>query len=492
MFSHLDIEHFLARIKSVNILVIGDVMLDRYLFGHSERISPEAPIPVVSVGREEFRLGGAANVANNLAAIGCKVQLVSVVGRDTDGDTLRRQSCQVGIDVRGLVTAEERMTTVKTRVIAGSQQLLRIDQESTQDVTGEDARQLLAYVEEVLPGINGVILSDYCKGVLTSNFLGQVLKKCQTCGCPVVVDPKRTDWQAYAGATVLTPNLKELTQATGVKVGSADSLIAAATIAMSFISTSALLVTRGKDGMTLFEEDLSLDIAAENREVFDVSGAGDTVSAFIAAGLSCGLSLERSVKLANMAAGIAVSKIGTATVSGEELKLQAFKLRPADLEYSGKLFERQDLAILLDDARKEGRRVVFTNGCFDLLHAGHVKYLQQAKQLGDLLVLGLNSDASVRRLKGEKRPLLAQNERAQLLSALDCIDYLCIFDDDTPYELIRLLRPQVLVKGGDYTDKEVVGRDLVESDGGQVVLIDMVAGRSTSHIIDEVLTRYRD
>jgi D-beta-D-heptose 7-phosphate kinase/D-beta-D-heptose 1-phosphate adenosyltransferase len=483
------IDGFLQLVKEKKILVVGDLMLDQYLFGDSERISPEAPIPVVGVVREESRLGGAANVANNLISLGCRVGVAAVVGDDVAGAQLQQLFEERGIAASGVFSARERMTTIKTRVLSAGQQMLRIDREDAQPLSVALEKALFERVAREIETSDAVILSDYLKGVLTETLLARIIALCRERQCPVVIDPKRSDWSVYRGATVLTPNLKELQRAVAApaKVAELEEAICAAQLQ---VPDSVLLVTLGKDGMRLVGQGQDVHIHAEAKEVFDVSGAGDTVTALLAAGLACGYSLTQAAELANTAAGIVVGKVGTATVECDELRLSALNRNRRQADFSGKLFCRDELALLLDSLRKKGMTIVFTNGCFDLLHAGHVKYLQQARGLGDLLVLGLNSDTSVRRLKGEKRPLLSQDERAQLLSALDCVDFLCLFDEDTPYELIRTLHPQILVKGGDYADKEVVGSDLVVADGGSVELIEFVPGRSTSLIIDDILARY--
>jgi len=334
-----------------------------------------------------------------------------------------------------------------------------------------------------------LLLSDYLKGVLTDRVLGKIIQLAGKYSCQVIVDPKGKDFSCYKGASLLTPNQKEAESAAGIKIYNDESLQVVGGYLDQEFELGALLITQGSGGMSLFTGSCSEHFSADAREVYDVSGAGDTVLSLCAAGLAAGLSVSATAELANLAAGIVVGKVGTATVTSAELLVEALK---NDRNLHSKILSRKRLASVLDGHRCAGQKIIFTNGCFDLLHAGHVKYLQKARELGDLLVLGLNSDQSIRRLKGEKRPLLQQTERAQILSALDCVDYVTIFSEDTPLELIHLIRPDVLAKGGDYTAAEVVGREFVESYGGELILLEFEAGKSTTNIIDEVLMRYRE
>lgn len=482
-------QHFTA-IANIKVLVIGDLMLDKYIWGKTSRISPEAPVQVVEVERDELRLGGAGNVVNNLLSLGCRVTVASVIGDDDDGRKLLSMLTQQGINVEGIICSPQRTTSRKSRVLAGHQQMLRIDRETPGEISTEEQSVLLEYVKAQLPEVGAVLLSDYLKGVLTPELLQQIIKMGRQAKVPVIVDPKGTDFSRYRGASLLTPNRREAEVATGIQIMDDATLLKAGNKLLCEQQLDALVLTRSEEGMSLFAADGSVEhLPTEAREVFDVSGAGDTVIAVIGAALAVGASLIDAAKLANLAAGIVVGKLGTSTVTTTEI-INDYVRR--NRRTHGKILPRDELAILLESLRADGKQIVFTNGCFDLLHAGHVKYLQQARNLGDLLVLGLNSDASIRRLKGPKRPLLDETERAQILAALDCIDYLAIFDEDTPLELLHELRPKILVKGGDYLPDEVVGKELVESYGGRVELIKFVDGKSTTNIIDKVLSRYRD
>ncbi|MDB4470692.1 bifunctional D-glycero-beta-D-manno-heptose-7-phosphate kinase/D-glycero-beta-D-manno-heptose 1-phosphate adenylyltransferase HldE [Deltaproteobacteria bacterium] len=483
-------QQIFAKIANTKVLVVGDLILDKYIWGKTSRISPEAPVQVVEVERDELRLGGAGNVVNNLLSFGCQVSVASVVGADEDGQKLLDLLAQAEVDIAGIQQSLQRTTSRKSRVLASHQQMLRIDRESTEEISKQEQHLLLDYVSKQLPQVGAVLLSDYLKGVLVPELLQQIIALCSAEKIPVIVDPKGIDFSRYRGATLLTPNRREAEVATGIVINDDATLFKAGTALLNEQQLDALILTRSEEGMSLFSAEGSIEhLPTEAREVFDVSGAGDTVVAMIGAALAVGAELSVAARLANLAAGIAVGKLGTSTVTAVEIiNDYARRNRQSD----NKILPRVELTVLLDSLRTEGKKVVFTNGCFDLLHAGHVKYLQQARNLGDLLVLGLNSDNSIRRLKGPKRPLLEEGERAQILAALDCIDYLTIFDEDTPLELLQQLRPQILVKGGDYLPDEVVGKQLVESYGGRVELIQFVDGKSTSNIIDKVLSAYRD
>ncbi len=476
--------------SSLSCLVVGDLMLDEYLWGKAERISPEAPVQVVDVQREDLRIGGAGNVANNLRALGCRVTVASVIGSDQNGQILLDAFNNSAITIDGVIKDQTRCTGKKTRVMAANQQIVRIDRESREALAKAAEQELCNWLSASIPDFRVVLISDYMKGVLTSNVLSVIIETARGNNIPVLVDPKGFDFSKYKGATCLTPNRKEAEAASGIVVDSDENLQKAAEAIIATASLDNLLITRSEAGMSLFNSvGHAVHIPTVAREVFDVTGAGDTVLAMLGFGLASGLQLSDAATLANIAAGIAVGKLGTSVVTPDEISA-AIAVRQGGNE--AKLKQRKHLAVIIESERNRGKRVVFTNGCFDLLHAGHVKYLQAARQLGDMLVLGLNSDASVRRLKGAKRPLIGEEERAHILSALDCIDHVCLFDEDTPLELITALKPQILVKGGDYTPEGVVGKELVESWGGHVELIPFVDGKSTTNIIEKVLERYTE
>lgn len=487
--NRLEIERFLTELTKFKVLVVGDLMLDEYIWGKVERISPEAPVQVVDVRRDDLRLGGAGNVINNLVALGAAVRVVSVLGDDADARLLLQQLGELGVDTTGVVLAPGRVTSRKTRVLASNQQIVRIDRETRATITADHERVLVGHIRSALSDCRVILVSDYLKGVLSEGLLQEIIRCGRTAGVPVVVDPKGDDYRKYRGASVLTPNRKEAQTASGVMIQDEASLCLAGRTLCESLNLDALVLTRSEEGMSLFYRGgREIHMPTEAREVFDVSGAGDTVLSVIGLGLATGLSLEDAARISNIAAGIVVGKVGTSTVApGEILESVGRRHKDSDL----KIHDCRMLAKILDERRARGEQIVFTNGCFDLLHVGHVKYLQAARKLGDLLVLGLNSDASIRRLKGEKRPLIGQEERAHILAALDCIDYVVVFDEDTPLDLISSLRPDILVKGGDYTPEGVVGKDLVESWGGRVELIQFVDGKSTTNIIEKILQSYQ-
>jgi D-beta-D-heptose 7-phosphate kinase/D-beta-D-heptose 1-phosphate adenosyltransferase len=482
------VETLFAHSSEIRCLVIGDLMLDEYLWGKAERISPEAPVQVVDVIREELRLGGAGNVVHNLAALGADVSVCSVVGDDQNGRELLGQFCHHHIDTRAVFQDPARRTSRKTRVVAAHQQIVRIDRESREAVPPAVEQQLCEWIADHAGEYTVIVLSDYNKGVLTPAVIASAIATAAVTGIPVLVDPKGTDFSRYGGATLLTPNRKEAEAASGIAITDTASLAEAAEVIMAATGLKHLLITRSEEGMSLFSQSGEVvHIPTVAREVFDVSGAGDTVLATLAVGIASGFSMAEAAHLANVAAGIAVGKLGTSIVTPQEI-IDTVSLAHKDSHV--KIKSLDVLTALIAAEKQRGKRVVFTNGCFDLLHAGHVKYLQHARNLGDLLILGLNSDASVRRLKGPKRPLIDQEERAHLLAALDCINYVVVFDEDTPLELIIALKPHILAKGGDYSLDGVVGREFVESYGGRVELITFVDGKSTTNIIERILELY--
>ena len=482
------VESLFRRTGSLRCLVIGDLMLDEYLWGRTERISPEAPVQVVDVIREELRLGGAGNVVNNLAALGVQVAVCSVVGEDSNGRALLDDFARRGIAADAIFRDPARHTSRKTRVVASHQQIVRIDRESRDPLPAEVEQDVCNWIAANAASCGVILLSDYHKGVLTPLVIETAVRAARAAGIPVLVDPKGTDFSRYRGATLLTPNRKEAEAAAGIPIRDSDSLLQAAEIIMEKAGLEHLLITRSEEGMSLFSRDGEpVHIPTVAREVFDVSGAGDTVLAALAVGIAAGMDIAEAARLANIAAGIAVGKLGTSTVSPDEI-IGAVSLAHSDSD--SKIKNRDVLAGIIALEKAKGKKVVFTNGCFDLLHAGHVKYLQKARSLGDLLILGLNSDASIRRLKGENRPLIGEEERAHIMAALNCIDYVVIFEEDTPLELITAIKPHILAKGGDYTIEGVVGREVVESYGGRVELVSFVDGKSTTNIIERILERY--
>lgn len=465
-------------------LVIGDLMLDRYLIGEVERISPEAPVPVVLLKQENERAGGAANVAANLSLLGIRTTMAGIIGDDAEGRALLDMLRELNID-SAIVTSQQRPTVTKTRILGGHQQMMRLDKESRLAFTESENNALHEQVSQAIaqkPDV--IILSDYAKGVLSDALCQAVIAQAKALGIPVLVDPKGRDYTKYQGATALTPNKKETSEACGIDAMDTDRLLQAAADLRDHLGLKFLAVTRGEEGISLLEQNEAIHIPAAAKQVFDVSGAGDTVIATLAAGLVHGLSHRQAFELANIAAGIVVGKVGTVPVNREELLAEL--ISQDSVEQADKICELETLLGRVRQWRQQKKRIVFTNGCFDLLHAGHVTYLEAARKTGDKLILGLNTDRSVSALKGPSRPVIHEADRARVLAALEAIDAVILFDEDTPLQLIDAIRPDVIVKGSDYSEDQVVGGKEVKSWGGKVALIDIVPGRSTSNIIEKL------
>jgi D-beta-D-heptose 7-phosphate kinase / D-beta-D-heptose 1-phosphate adenosyltransferase len=462
----------------IPVLVIGDVMLDRHIHGHVRRISPEAPVPVVSLVGEVHTPGGAGNVAATMAGLGSIVTLAGLIGPDDEGTQLREALRVKGIKHPALHEVVDVPTITKTRILSDTQQqLLRLDRDGDRAAFAAAAGALLGRVLPLVEEHVAVVLADYEKGAITPTVSRVFIDRCRQRGIPCVVDPKKIDLTPYARATVVTPNLLEAERAAGHPLVGDQAVAHAADLLRTSLELDAMLITRGPEGMTLSTQDGITHIQAQVRDVADVTGAGDTVVAVLAACLGSGWELAEACRLANVAAGIAVSHPGTYVVHADELAM-AWK------GLSHKVLNALSARRRLADARRRGRKIVFTNGCFDILHAGHLACLEGSKRLGDLLVVGLNSDASVRRLKGDTRPVIDQENRASLLAGLACVDFVVIFDEPTPEELIRELEPDVLVKGGDYTLDQIAGAEFVQAKGGRVVTIPLVQGMSTTSILE--------
>jgi D-beta-D-heptose 7-phosphate kinase / D-beta-D-heptose 1-phosphate adenosyltransferase len=486
-------DHFkeiLNNSKQLKVLVVGDLIYDEFIWGDVQRISPEAPVQVVEWKADNDALGGAANVANNLAALGCHVYMSGIVGNDEKGARVIELLKEKGIEHKGVIRDKNRPTSNKTRIIAQNQQILRIDKENKNSITEEIEKKLCRYAEKIVSEIDGIICSDYLKGVLTENIIGCLVKEARKQGKMIIADPKGTDYSKYKGINVLTPNKLELENASHIKIVDNGDLKRAAGLICEQCDSDAILVTRGKEGMSLFEKNGELcHIPTEAREVFDVTGAGDTAISLFGIALFSGASKQEASKLATIGAGIVVAKVGTSVVKKEEIE---HFLKENEVLIGNKILGIKELKYILNSKRNEGNKIVFTNGCFDILHVGHIQYLQKAMEFGDLLVLGLNDDDSVRKLKGPKRPLINQDERANILAALDCIDYIALFSELTPENIIKEVMPDILVKGGDYLPKDVVGKDIVESYGGRVEIVPFIEGYSTSSIVKKIIDKYRD
>lgn len=472
--------------RRLHVLVVGDVMIDRYIVGDVDRISPEAPVPVLRQSREYATPGGAANVAMNLAGLGVNARIAGFVGRDGSAEELRSLLSSGGVDVRGLLPCAL-PTIAKTRVVSRTQQLLRVDVESRTAQAADDCASLLQFAVQQVSSADAVVLSDYAKGSLTDALCRAVIDEAQTRKIPVLVDPKTRDLRKYSGATTICPNLNELSAATGVEAHRTTELLQAGRDLLRSLDLDFLTVTMSEKGIRVLRADgkgEELHSPARAREVFDVSGAGDTVIATLAAGLAGGLSADTAVELANVAAGIVVAKLGTVPVSAHEIV--------AELTVSGgitsadKFVDPQRAVARVKEWRDAGEMIVFTNGCFDLLHIGHITLLEDCRRFGSKLVVAMNTDRSVSELKGPSRPIVAERERARVMSALGCVDMVVLFDDETPLALIRALTPDVLVKGGDYTVDTVVGHEDVIAAGGRVEIVPTVEGFSTTNIVKKL------
>lgn len=466
----------MPRFDQAPVLVVGDVMLDRYWHGAASRISPEAPVPVVKVEHREDRPGGAANVALNIAALGAAAALVGVTGADAEADSLARSLASAGVKVH-FQRIEGQPTIVKLRVLSRHQQLLRMDFEQPFSV---DAQALASEVESRLEGIKVLVLSDYGKGALRNHQV--LIQAARARGIPVLADPKGRDFSIYRGASLITPNLGEFEAIVG-SCADEGELVSKGGRMMAELDLGGLLVTRGEHGMTLLRPGQpALHLPARAREVFDVTGAGDTVISTLAAALAAGEELPQAVALANLAAGIVVGKLGTAAISAPELRRAVQREEGSERGVLG----LEQLLLAVDDARAHGEKIVFTNGCFDILHAGHVTYLEQARALGDRLIVAVNDDASVSRLKGPGRPINAVERRMAVLAGLGAVDWVVCFGEDTPERLIELIKPDVLVKGGDYAIDQVVGAPIVEAYGGEVRVLGLVEDSSTTAIVEKI------
>lgn len=464
--------------KKPKILVVGDLMIDHYLWGSCERISPEAPVQVVDIKKETTVLGGAGNVINNLIALDCEVFVLSAIGDDATGDELSKMLLLAG--AKSLLAVEQnRKTSKKSRIIAAHQQVVRYDNESKNDVQEQTQNHIIEKFKNLIGDVDVVLLSDYGKGVLAKNLCEKLIKIANEHNKKVLVDPKGEDYSKYKNAYLLTPNKKEASIATKIKINNEADLLQAIAKLKNELNLGVSVVTLSEDGIAIFDDKLTV-IPTAAREVFDVTGAGDTVLAALGYMTALANNIYESVEFANLAAGVVVAKIGSATATLDEIEEYKSSLHKSPLEDSIKTHEQiEKISTFL---KEKNKKVVFTNGCFDILHRGHVEYLKTARSFGDALILGLNSDASVRTLKGPSRPINNQFDRAIVLSALESVDFVVIFDEETPYELIKLIKPDILVKGGDYEGKEVVGSDVAK----EVKLVTFVDGKSTTTIINKI------
>ena len=469
--------------SSRHVTVVGDVMLDLYYWGDVRRISPEAPVPICRVCNITRVLGGAGNTARNLAGLTCAVSLLGVCGNDTAAAALADLVKASGIDGH-LLSSPELTTTTKSRIISQGQQLLRLDKEDVRPLSQELTAKLIGQLQTTLPNTDTVILSDYGKGLFQTDLAQTVIQICRNARKPVFVDPKGKNWARYHGATCITPNLAEFNQQFDAPPTSTENLDTRAKRLIQKHDLDYLLITMGAKGMALYDDDRALvQIPARSQEVIDVSGAGDTVIATLAGAVAAGCTMIDAAALANAAAGVVVTKLGTQAIAVSELQTALLK---QELHAAAKVESRESAHKRIEKWRAGGKRIVFTNGCFDILHMGHIKLLQSAAQQGDKLVVAINSDDSVRRLKGAARPVMSESSRAGLMANIQGVDLVVIFEEDTPLQLIELFKPDVLVKGGDYTPETVVGHEVVTRWGGEVVLIDLLEGLSTTRVIEQL------
>ena len=465
--------------KSPKLLVIGDLMIDHYLWGSCERISPEAPVQVVNVNSESSVLGGAGNVINNLRALGTQVDVISVVGGCEISDELKALLTNINVSTQYLITQKDRITSKKSRIIAAQQQVVRYDRESSDEIGAESQKSILDTFTNIIANYNGVLLSDYGKGVLTSDLTQSLISIANKNNKKVLVDPKGLDYSKYKGAYLLTPNKKEASEATQVNIKDDASLTQAISQLKTQCDLTVSLITLSEQGVAIYDDKLRTHPTVA-REVFDVTGAGDTVLASLGFALACGYEIDDAVEFSNLAAGVVVGKIGSATASLNEIIEYESSLNKSSSDAHIKTLN--EITVLSKDLKARDKKIIFTNGCFDILHAGHVRYLETAKSYGDVLILGLNSDRSVTALKGEGRPINTQLDRAYILAALEAVDYVVVFDDDTPYDLIKAIKPHILVKGGDYEGKQVVGQDIAD----ELKLVQFVDGKSTTKTIEKI------
>jgi len=474
----------ISKFDRCNLLVVGDLMLDEYLWGEVDRISPEAPVQVVSIKNEDYAMGGAGNVVNNIVALGAKVTATGVIGTGRNGQILLDKFKDLGVDTAGIIQEPEMPTTQKTRIIASHQHVLRIDRETDKTISDSTIDKIARFIEDKIADIDVVLISDYGKGLITKTLLSGLISAAQKHKKITIADPKGLDFSKYSGVSLLTPNKKEAALASGVEIVDESTLLKAGNKILQTVGLDKLLITCGKDGMVLFDQNREpYKVRAKARQVFDVSGAGDTVLSVFGLAIASGAFFKTAMSIANTAAGIVVGKVGTATISRQEL---ATALTPYQDSLSSKHKRISELPALIEELKKKGKRIVLTNGCFDLLHAGHIMLFSASKELGDILIVGIDDDDSVKKLKGSGRPVIGVKERVRILSALDAVDYVVVFSSQELIKLIEIIQPDVLTKGSNYTSKEVFGRERVEQLGGRVVLIPVSENISSTRIINDI------
>ncbi|MDA9801532.1 D-glycero-beta-D-manno-heptose-7-phosphate kinase [Candidatus Pseudothioglobus singularis] len=465
--------------KKPNILVVGDLMVDHYLWGSCERISPEAPVQVVDIDKENTLLGGAGNVINNLKSLGANVDVISVIGNCDASKELRGLLKSINIETNYLITQKDRITSKKSRVISAQQQVIRFDRESTEEINNKSVKAILKNFKLIISNYDVVLISDYGKGLLTFGLTQSLISIANKNNKKVLVDPKGNDFSKYSGAFLLTPNKKEASEATNLIIKDNHSLAIAIKDLKNKLKLSVSIITLSEQGVAIYDNKLRIHPTAA-REVFDVTGAGDTILASLGYALSCNEGIDQAVKFANLAAGIVVGRIGSATVTLNEIIQYESSLNKSTSSHHIKT--SGEIESIVTELKNNNEKIVFTNGCFDILHFGHIKYLEEAKSFGDKLIVGLNSDKSIKKIKGKNRPVNCQEDRAYILASLEAVDYVVIFNEDTPISLIKKIKPDLLVKGGDYKGKKVVGQDVAKD----LRLVNFIDGKSTSKTIERI------
>lgn len=467
------------KISNPRILVIGDLMIDHYLWGSCNRISPEAPVQVIDVENESYYLGGAGNVVNNLKSLGADVEVISVIGKCEVSSKLIELLKEINVDSNKLVLQSNRISSKKSRIISSQQQVVRYDRESTDEIDEKSQKSILYHFKENIMDYDIILLSDYGKGVLTVKLTQSIISIANKHNKRVLVDPKGQDYLKYSGAFLLTPNKKEASEATNIDIVDKVTLGKAIQNLKNQLSLKYSIITLSEEGVAVFDKNLRIHPTVA-RQVFDVTGAGDTILASLGFALSSNSNIDNALQFANLAAGVVVGKIGASTATLTEIIEYESTLNKSTSDQHIKSWK--EISSIVNELSSKNKKIVFTNGCFDILHVGHVKYLEQAKSFGDVLIIGINSDSSVKSIKGENRPINAESDRAYILASLEAVDYVVIFDDDTPYDLIKLINPNVLVKGSDYEGKNIIGSDLVE----ELKLVKYINGKSTTKTIQKI------
>ena len=465
--------------KVPKILVIGDLMIDFYLLGTSERISPESPVPIIDIHNEKTLLGGAGNVINNLKALGSKIDVISVLGDCNNSIELKNLLEEINISTKYLIIQKGRIASKKTRIIVTKQQVVRYDRESSNEISIDSQNTILDTFKKIISSYDIVILSDYGKGVLTSNLTQSLIITAKKNGKKVLIDPKGQNYSKYKGAYLLTPNKNEASEASNINIINDDSLEVAITELKAKFDLDVSIITLSEGGVAVYDNQFRIHPTIA-REVFDVTGAGDTIIAALGFSLASGINIDDAIEFANLAAAVVVGKIGSASATHNEINEYESSINQSSSEKHIKTLK--EITSLTKNLKTKGKRIVFTNGCFDLIHMGHISYLESAKSLGDILIIGLNSDRSITALKGESRPINVQSDRAHILAALEVVDYVVIFDEDTPYNLINAIKPNILVKGSDYEGQKVVGQDIVD----ELKFIKFIPNKSSSLTIKKI------